>query len=115
MTNSESWIHEQSDSRHCIAAGAAASVLCRPDLFSKTLVGGLLFAAYYALFMTGLVVAVPGYIGQVWNLPALSGITLIGIPLEELLFGFAFGLFWSGVYEHLTWTSARAAHRLRTA
>lgn len=25
-------------------------------------------------------------------------------PLEELLFGAAFGLYWSGVYEHFTWT-----------
>lgn len=89
-----------------MVAGAAAAVLCRPDLLAKTLVGGLLFAGYYALFMLGLVLTAPGYIEQVWNLPALSGVILLGIPVEELLFGFAFGLFWSGVYEHLTWTRA---------
>ena len=27
---------------------------------------------------------------------------LYGIPTEELLFGFVFGLYWSGVYEHFT-------------
>jgi hypothetical protein len=90
-------------------AGAAAAISCRPDLLAKTLVGGLLFASYYAIFMIGLVLSAPGYIQQFWNLPDLSGIVLGGIPLEELLFGFAFGVFWSGVYEHLTWTEVAAA------
>ena len=45
----------------------------------------------------------PGYIASVWNLPALSGVLIGGIPLEELLFGFAFGVYWASVYEHLTW------------
>lgn len=86
-----------------MTGGAAAAVLCRPDLLAKTLAGGLLFSAYYALFMLGLVLAVPGYIEEVWNLPSLSGVLLLGVPIEEVLFGFAFGLFWSGVYEHLRW------------
>lgn len=94
-----------------MTAGAAATVLCRPDLLAKTLIGGLLFAAYYAIFMLGLVFTAPGYIEQVWNLPALSGVVLTGIPLEELLFGFAFGLFWSSVYEHLTWSRSLVARR----
>jgi hypothetical protein len=45
----------------------------------------------------------PGYIEQVWNLHALSGVLPSGIPLEELAFGFAFGLYWAGIYEHFTW------------
>lgn len=87
-----------------MATGAVAAVLCRPDLLRQTLIGGSLFLGYYAVFMLGLVLSAPRYIEQVWNLPALSGVRLLGIPLEELLFGFAFGLFWSGVYEHLTWS-----------
>jgi hypothetical protein len=35
---------------------------------------------------------------------SLSGILIAGIPLEELLFGLAFGMYWTGVYEHLAWT-----------
>jgi len=27
-------------------------------------------------------------------------------PLEELLFGFAFGMYWASVYEHLTWRTS---------
>jgi hypothetical protein len=86
-----------------MALGGAAAVACRPDLKWKTWLGGLLFAAYYTVFMALLEWSAPGYIARVWNLTALSGFMVAGIPLEELLFGFAFGAYWSGVYEHLTW------------
>jgi len=88
----------------CLAIGAIAAVICRPDLKGKTFVGGFLFLVLYAVFMLGLRLSVPGYIEQVWNLPRLSGMLVYGIPLEELLFGFAFGLYWTGVYEHFTWS-----------
>ena len=83
--------------------GAIATMCCRPDLKLKTLAGGALFAGYYLLFMLGLKWTAPGYIEAVWNLGDLSGVNLYGIPLEELLFGFTFGMFWTGVYEHVTW------------
>lgn len=86
-----------------LATGGIANVLCRPDLLRNTLVGGVLFLFLYAVSMLSLIVFAPGYIGQVWNLPALSGVLLGGIPLEELAFGFAFGLYWAGIYEHFTW------------
>lgn len=87
-----------------LLVGAVASVACRPDLLRRTLLGGLLFFGLYGIFMLGLVLTSPGYIEQVWNLPALSGILIAGIPLEELLFGIGFGLYWTGVYEHFGWT-----------
>ena len=92
-----------------MAGGGAIAVLCRPDLLARTVIGGLLFLAYYAFFMLGLTLTVPGYIEHVWNLPALGGPLILGVPAEELLFGFSFGLFWSGVYEHLTWSRSGAA------
>ena len=88
----------------CLVLGAIASTLCRPELWRKSLVGGVLFFALYAVFMLGLKWFAPGYIVAVWNLPALRGGLLYGIPTEELLFGFAFGLYWSGLYEHFTWS-----------
>lgn len=83
--------------------GAVANMLCRPDLKRKTWIGGLLFLVYYALFLTGLEWTAPDYINRVWNLPALSGINIAFMPLEELLFAIAFGMYWAGVYEHFTW------------
>ncbi len=94
-----------------LATGGIANVLCRPDLLRNTLVGGVLFLLLYAVFMLSLIIFAPGYIGQVWNLPALSGVLLVGIPLEELVFGFTFGLYWAGIYEHFTWHRTQPTKR----
>lgn len=89
--------------------GAIATVLCRPDLKRKTWVGGVLFLVYYIVFLTGLEWTTSGYIERVWNLGALSGVEVLFMPMEELLFAFAFGAYWSGVYEHFTWRHPAAA------
>jgi hypothetical protein len=93
-----------------MVVGAIATILCRPDLKTKTWVGGVLFLAYYFVFFLVLEASSPGYVQQVWNLPDISGILLLGIPLEELLFAFAFGIYWSGVYEHLMWRKIAPLH-----
>ena len=33
----------------------------------------------------------------------VSGVMVGAFPIEELLFGFGIGAYWSGVYEHLAW------------
>jgi len=91
-----------------LAIGAGSTVACRPELGRKTLLGGLLFLVLYAAFMALLVVFTPGYIERVWNLGDLSGVLIAGIPLEELAFGFAFGMYWSGLYEHFSWRAIDA-------
>ncbi len=83
--------------------GSITTVLCRPDLKSKTWVGGVVFTLYYAVFVLGLEWLSPGYVDRVWNLDALSGVLVGPIPLEELAFALAFGMYWSGVYDHFTW------------
>ena len=96
-----------------MAMGGVATTLCRPDLTRKALVGGGIFLGFYAVFMVALLVFAPGYIEQVWNLPQLTGIGVFGIPIEELLFGFTFGMYWTSVYEHLTWRATRQAGQAR--
>ena len=83
--------------------GSIANTLCRPDLKRKTWVGGILFLTYYTIFLLGLDLTSPGYIERVWNLEALSGVSIAFMPIEELLFAVSFGLYWAGVYEHFTW------------
>jgi len=39
---------------------------------------------------------------KVWNLKAISGILILSIPIEELLFALSFGFIWSNIYEHIT-------------
>jgi len=87
--------------------GALANIACRPDLKSTTWIGGVLFLGYYAAFLQGLDWLSPGYIARVWNFSELSGLRIAGMPIEELLFAIAFGMYWSGVYEHFTWRAAR--------
>lgn len=98
-----------------LAAGGGANVACRPDLARNTAVGGAVFALIYGAFMLLLRAWAPGYIEHVWNLPGLSGVLIAGIPLEELLFGFAFGLYWAGVYEHFVWRTHQPTRGVRVA
>lgn len=81
--------------------GGIAAILCRHDLKKKILFGGVLFLVLYFLFFLSFNLIYPGAVSQIWNLNAISGILILGIPLEELLFAFTFGLMWSSVYEHI--------------
>jgi hypothetical protein len=84
-------------------AGGLAALWCRPDLKRKIWVSGSMFTLLYFLYFFPLVRFVPGYVERVWRLSALSGILVLGVPVEELLFAFAFGMLWSSFYEHLAW------------
>ncbi len=83
--------------------GGLATWYCRPDLKQKMLVSALIFSALYFVYFLTLIAVSPNYVEQVWNLKAISGVLIMGIPLEELLFAFSFGFMWSSIYEHLTW------------
>ncbi|KAA3616825.1 MAG: hypothetical protein D8M58_17640 [Calditrichaeota bacterium] len=83
-------------------AGLAA-LWCRPDLKAKIWIGGVLFLLLYAIYFLALAWIAPGYVEKVWTLSAISGISIIGIPIEELVFAYTFGMLWSSYYEHLTW------------
>lgn len=84
-------------------AGGIATWYCRPDLKKKMLTSALIFLGIYFLYFLTLIALYPGYVEQVWNLSAISGIRIIGVPLEELLFAASFGFLWSSVYEHISW------------
>jgi len=83
--------------------GALLTLYCRPDLKWKIWIGGSLFLIYYFVFFFSLVVVFPDYVPLVWNLKALTGILFLGIPIEELMFAFSFGMLWSSLYEHILW------------
>ena len=88
-------------------SGALAAAICRPDLIRNSLWGGVIFFVLYLVFLLGLRWYWPGYIEAVWNLEELLAWRPLGLPVEELLFGFGFGLYWSCVYEHVRWRSWR--------
>jgi len=76
---------------------------CRPDLKKKMLVSAFIFLGLYFVFFLTFIAMYPGYVEKVWNLAAISGILILGVPLEELMFAIGFGFFWSSVYEHIKW------------
>ncbi|MEC8530088.1 MAG: lycopene cyclase domain-containing protein [Thermoproteota archaeon] len=84
-------------------AGGIATQLCRPDLTRCVWLGGILFAFLYFVFFLTINVIYPQFLHEVWNMQALTGIHFWGVPLEEILFAFSFGMMWSSVYEHLLW------------
>lgn len=83
--------------------GGILSWYCRPDLKIKMLASALIFLGIYFFYFLTLTTLYPGYVEQVWKLKDISGILVLGIPLEELLFALSFGFIWSSIYEHITW------------
>ncbi len=84
-------------------AGGLATWYCRPDLKMKMITSAFLFLALYFIYFLTLIAIAPGYVANVWDLQMISGILILGIPIEELLFAFAFGFIWSSIYEHIAW------------
>lgn len=82
--------------------GGLATYLCRPDLKDNLFTGAILFTGLYFVFFLFVNLVEPTFIHS-WNLAAISGILVAGVPLEELIFAFTFGLMWSSIYEHLMW------------
>ncbi|MDP4001258.1 MAG: lycopene cyclase domain-containing protein [bacterium] len=76
---------------------------CRPDLKKKMVTSALLFLGIYFLYFLTLEIAFPGYVQEVWNFSSISGVLILKVPLEELMFAFSLGFLWSSVYEHLAW------------
>ncbi len=86
-----------------LAGGGLLTWYCRPDLMRKMIVSAVLFSVLYFVYFRTLVIVYPDYVQTVWNLRAISGIQILGVPLEELAFAFALGFMWSSVYEHIRW------------
>lgn len=59
--------------------------------------------ANHTVISIGIEWVAAGHIAQLWNLGALSRPNIAGMPIEEILFGAAFGAYSSSVYEHFTW------------
>ncbi len=83
--------------------GGVTTILCRPDLKKEVWMGGVLFFFLYFVFFLFFILIYPYAVTNFWNLSAISGILIFGIPIEELLFAFTYGMLWSSAYEHILW------------
>lgn len=86
-----------------LMGGGFLTWYCRPDLKKKMIISAFIFLGIYFFFFLFLAVISPNYVKEVWNLNVISGILILGVPLEELMFAFGFGFLWSSVYEHIKW------------
>ncbi len=86
--------------------GGVATLLCRPDLKKNMLVGAGMFTVLYFVYFLFVNLVEPTFIDS-WNLAALSGLLVFGVPMEELMYAFTFGLMWSSIYEHFMWRMYR--------
>lgn len=91
--------------------GGFFTLLCRPDLKNKMVASAFIFAGVYFLYFLTLVIVFPVYVEKVWNLAALSGVLILGVPLEEILFALGVGFLWSSVYEHIKWYTIKQENK----
>lgn len=80
--------------------GAVVIWIENKNLITTSLVGGLTFLIMYFLLFLVFNTIFPDFISQFYNIKNISGILVLSVPLEELLFAFSFGLMWSPIYEY---------------
>lgn len=82
-----------------IATDIILITMTRFDLFPKIIASSLLFGLFYASFFAVFSFFVPQFTTH-WNFPALSGYTILNVPIEEIIWGFGIGGLIGPVYEY---------------
>ena len=78
----------------------------RPDLLNVGLGSGLILALTMFLFYLIYQGLFPGIIANWWKLGNISRILILGVPIEELLWGFSWGMVAGPLYEFAAKTKA---------
>ena len=76
-----------------------STIICRPDLKKKIFISGFLFLLFYFIFFLAFNFIYPNFVNDVYNFQNISRLIILGIPIEELVYAFFFGLSWSSLYE----------------
>jgi len=80
---------------------AVTIVFVRRDFVVDCLLGGLLTSAVMFIGYMTILSIYPELIHRWWLIKNLSGVMIRGIPMEELLWGFAFGAMMGPLYEFI--------------
>jgi len=75
------------------------SMILRKDFIIPTIVSGIIIMIITFLWQKLIIFIYPTAITDYWSLENMSGYMISGVPLEELLFGFALGFGASSFYE----------------
>jgi len=84
----------------CLAGGAFGFFRYK-HLRKHVLFGGITFMLIYLISLAVMDIFFLPWITTTWLMKELSGILIIGVPIEELFFGFAFGTLWTPLYEEV--------------
>lgn len=80
--------------------GAIYIFIIRKDLRKEIIAGALIFTIlYFLIFIILLIFVNPLFVVNEYNLLNLSGVFILGIPIEEILFALALGAVWSPMYD----------------
>lgn len=93
-----------------VAAGAVVTLLLlgrRPEAIPGAFRSGLRFACVYGCAAAAILALFPAF-RDAWNPAALSGASLLGLPVEEWAWGLAWGTCWS-LFLGLCFAPARAS------
>jgi lycopene cyclase-like protein len=85
----------------------------RSDLIPTMFVGASVFIVLYFLLFVYFLVLYPGFIDRYYNFPNISGIRLLGVPIEELIFAASGGAAWSVAYEYFQGNRFAPGQRFR--
>lgn len=73
----------------------------RSDLIKQIIVSGLFFSlVYFSLFYI-FNQLFPTYINDIYSLENFWGISVLGVPIEEIMFAFTVGACWSTFFEFI--------------
>lgn len=76
--------------------------ILRRDLFLHSIISGVFLSVIYFIFFAFIFIPLfPGIVKEWWHLSQLSRIFLLGVPMEELMWCFFFGLFIGPSYEFI--------------
>jgi len=78
--------------------GAILITVFRRDLTRPVLFSGLMFGTFYFIVLFIWLLFFPAA-RTWWNLAIYGNLTVLGVPLGEVIFGFVYGAFWGPVYE----------------
>lgn len=80
--------------------GGLVMVYYRRDLLKQAVCSGLVLMVVYGVFFVLFDLVFANFIGTHYHLQHTSGLMPLGIPLEEYLYGLAFGFMWGPLYEY---------------
>jgi Lycopene cyclase len=82
------------------AVCAVVVAFLRGDLIPTMLMGAAVFTILYFLLFVYFLALYPDFIERYYNLSNISGIRLLRVPIEELMFAASGGAVWSVAYEY---------------